>query len=157
ALGRGDVAHVDWQIGHALETFQINLDRRCAAYRKLGLAVLREHVRALRAIKQRTQGEPIDTPAVLIPAAETYPSGDTIRAAFEGWKKARNPSPGALAEYERAIRLFVELHGDLPVVQIKRSHARVFREALQEIPRQRADKLLKASLPEIVQWSSKHK
>ena len=34
---------------------------------------------------------------------------------------------GTLAEYERAIRLFTELHGDLPVSEIRRRHAREFR------------------------------
>jgi hypothetical protein len=153
ALARGDIAYVDWQIEHALETFQTNLDDQCAAYRQLGLAVLREHVRALRSIKQRSQGEPIETPIVLVPTAEAHAGGETITAAFEGWKKARNPSP----EYERAIRLFIELHGNLPVVQIKRSHARTFREALQEVPRHRTGKLLKATLPELVEWGRGHK
>jgi len=35
ALARGDITYVDWQIEHALETFQINLDRQSAAYRQL--------------------------------------------------------------------------------------------------------------------------
>ena len=157
ALARGDITHVDWQIEYALDTFQINLDRKSTAYRQLGLAILREHVRALRAIKQRSQGEPIETPTVSVPHAGMVAEGETIRAAFEGWKKARNPSVGVTAEYERATRLFVELHGDLPVVQIKRNHARMFREALQKIPRHRTGALLKASLPELVHWSSTHK
>jgi integrase len=157
ALARGDITYVDWQIEHALETFQINLDRPSAAYRQLGLVILREHVRALRAIRQRSQGEPIETPPVVLISAGRTGEGETISAAFEGWKKARGPSPTTALEYQRAIRLFVELHGDLPVAQIKRSHARTFREALQEVPRQRSGELVNASLPELVQWSSKHK
>ena len=84
ALARGDITYVDWQIEHALETFQINLDRQSAAYRQLGLAILREHVRALRAIKQRSQGEPIETPTVSVPHAGMVAEGEIIRAAFEG-------------------------------------------------------------------------
>ena len=76
--------------------------------------------------------------------------------ALEGWKKERSPSRGVLAEYERAIRLFRELHGDLPVAQIKRTHARSFREALQDLPRHRAAKLLHASLPELAEWGREH-
>ena len=41
----------------------------------------------------------------------------------------RQPSPRTLTEYQRAFDLFVELHGDLPVIQIKKRHARLFREA----------------------------
>jgi hypothetical protein len=84
------------------------------------------------------------------------PAAESLRAAFEGWQKARNPSSGTLAEYERAIRLFTELHGDMPVVNIKRSHARQFREALQDVPRHRQGDLLKASLPELAEWGRKH-
>jgi integrase len=73
-----------------------------------------------------------------------------------GWQKERSPSPGVLAEYERATRLFSELHGDLPIAQIKRSHARQFREALQDLPRHRSGPLLHMPLPELAEWGSKH-
>jgi integrase len=61
-----------------------------------------------------------------------------------------------LIDYERAIKLFTELHGDMPVAQIRRPQARQFREALQEVPRQRTGKLLKALLPELAQWGREH-
>jgi hypothetical protein len=79
-----------------------------------------------------------------------------LTAAFGGWKRQRERAAGTLSEYERAIRLFVELHGDLPVVQIRKSHARLFREALQEVPQRRTGKLLRAPLPELVQWGREH-
>jgi integrase len=52
--------------------------------------------------------------------------------------------------------MFSELHGDLPVSQITRTHARQFREALQDVPRIRSGKLLKATLPELAQWGREH-
>jgi len=61
-----------------------------------------------------------------------------------------------LAEYERATRLFSELHGELPIAQIKRSHARSFREALQDMPRHRSAALLHMPLPELAEWGRKH-
>ena len=64
----------------------------------------------------------------------TAPAGENLHAAFEGWKRQRERAPGTLIEYERAIKLFTELHGDTPIVQIKRVHARQFREALQDVP-----------------------
>jgi integrase len=42
------------------------------------------------------------------------------------------------------------------VVAIKKSHARLYREALQEVPRKRSGALLKASLPELAAWGRKH-
>jgi integrase len=141
-----------------LHVFQVNLDRKCEAYRKLGMAVLQAEVQALHIIARRNKGEPIATPSVpTIPSlTAAEPMGETLRAAFEGWKRERQPSPRTLTEYQRAIDLFVELHGDLPVVQIKRCHARLFREALQHVPRHRTGPLQEATLPQIVEWAKEH-
>jgi hypothetical protein len=51
ALARGDLAYADFQIEMVLDAFQINLDRKSAAYRELGIAILRAFVKALRAIQ----------------------------------------------------------------------------------------------------------
>jgi integrase len=156
ALARGNIAHIDIQIEDVLSAFQINLDPHCEAYRELGLALLRAHVRAIRAMQQRHAGEPIETPPVPQIGAPAVPTGETLSAALEGWKRERERPTATLAEYERAIRLFTELHGDLPIVQMKRNHARQFREALQQVPRTRTGKLLKAPLPELAAWGRKH-
>ena len=156
ALARGDIAFVVEELEALLGDFQIRLDRKSTGFRELGHAVLKAHVRALRAIERRNAGEPIDTPDAPRIAATAPSSGDTLRAAFEGWKKHREPSAGTLAEYERAIRLFIERHGDLPVASIKRRHAREFRDALQDMPRHRTGTLLKATLPELAEWGRAH-
>jgi integrase len=156
ALAQGNIGHIDIQIDDVLSAFQINLDPHSAAYRELGLALLRAHVRALRAIQQRLAGEPIETPPVPQVGAPAAPTGETLSAALEGWKRERERPTATLAEYERAVRLFTELHADLPIAQMKRSHARQFREALQEVPRTRTGKLLKAPLPELAEWGRKH-
>jgi integrase len=110
-----------------------------------------------RALRRRHAGEPIDTPRQPeVDAAVAAPNGETLRVAFEGWKKAKTRPKNTSDEYERAINQFVELQGDLPIVQIKRSHAREFREALQEVPRRRTGNLLKAPLPELAQWGRDH-
>jgi integrase len=158
AFAKGDIEHVTVQLENLLNTFQINLDERSAAYRDLGLEVLRAEVKGLLAIQQRDAGEPIETPS-LPPVGITStsgPTGETLAAAFVGWKRQTEPAPGTLTEYERAIRLFVELHGDLPVSQIRKSHVRHFREALQAVPRRRIGKLLSATLPELAEWGRAH-
>jgi hypothetical protein len=45
ALSKGDIAHIDIQLEQLLEAFQINLDKKSASYRELGLEVLRAEVR----------------------------------------------------------------------------------------------------------------
>ncbi|MBR1281593.1 hypothetical protein JQ597_06045 [Bradyrhizobium sp. AUGA SZCCT0177] len=59
-------------------------------------------------------------------------------------------------EYGRAIEMFVQLHGNLPVADIKRSHARTFREALQVVPKIRKGPLLKATLTELSEYGRAH-
>ena len=156
-LATGDVRKVSELLDYLLNgVFGINLDQGSEDYRRVGMAVLRKHVAALEAIKQRTEGQPIETPP--LPAVGTPPTstGETLTAALEGWKRQREPSPGTLAEYERAVRLFVELHGDMPVVQIRKTHAREFREALQAVPARRNGELLKAPLPDLARWGREH-
>lgn len=158
ALARGDISKVDEHLDYLLNgQFGVNLDRRSEAYRRLGLAVLRKHVAALEDLLRRSTGQPVETPrlpAIASPTPST--TGDTLSAAFAGWKRQRDRAPGTLTEYERAIKLFTELHGDIPVVQIARTHARQFREALQEVPARRSGKLLNAPLPELTQWGREH-
>jgi hypothetical protein len=157
ALARGDVSKINEHLDYLLNgLFGINLDRRSEAYRRVGLAVLRKHVAALEAIKSRTEGQPVDTPPLPAIGSTSFDTGATLIAAFEGWKRQRDRAPGTLAEYERAIKVFTELHGPLPLLQIKRSHARQFREALQDVPARRSGKLLNASLPELAQWGREH-
>jgi integrase len=156
ALARGGIDHAEFHIESILEAFYVRLDHDCEAYRRLGMEILRQDVRALRAMQQRGTGEPIPSPKLPIVGTQAVASGDTLQAAFAGWKKARNPAPGTLAEYDRAVRLFTELHGDMPVASIGRRHARTFVEALQDVPRKRTGKLLEAKLPELAEWGREH-
>ncbi|WP_024509686.1 site-specific integrase [Bradyrhizobium sp. ARR65] len=158
ALARGDITVIREQLDELLYAFQCNLDRKSPSYRKLGMAVLTAHVRGLKDIERRNAGEPIETPQLTytpsgIPAAH---EGGTLRDALDGWKKERARPEDTVHEYTRAVEMFIQLHGNLPVANIKRSHARTFREALQLVPRTRKGALLKAGLPELSQWGREH-
>jgi integrase len=153
-LALGDIASVQNEIMEALSVFDIDLDRQSNSYSKLGMEVLRAYVRALEDIGKRNAGEPVPTPAVL--AAPNLAASGTLLEAFEGWKKERDRPEGTLREYGRAIDLFIQLHGNLPILEMKRSHARTFREALQLVPRSRKGSLLRASLPELSEYGRAH-
>jgi integrase len=156
-LARGDTRRIRYEVNALLEVFQINLDRSCEGYRKLARAVLAAQVKALRAVLARHKGEPVETPPLIEPDQRSLVAATgTLKDALTGWQKERSPSPGVLAEYERATRLFSELHGELQVANIKRSHARLFREALQVMPRRRPGELLHMPLPELAEWGRKH-
>jgi integrase len=158
ALSRGDISMISEAMAELLDRFGLNLDPTSTGYRQLGMAVLTAEVRALDALAQRYCGEPVDTPRIahLEPTDERSACGDTLRAALAGWRKDREPSDGVLAEYERAVNLFIQLHGDLPVAQITRAHARKFRETLQDMPWPRPGKLSQMSLPELAEWGREH-
>jgi pimeloyl-ACP methyl ester carboxylesterase len=156
AYAKGDLAYVKADVEELLSLFAINLDRDSRAYRTLSLAVLEQEVNAFAALSKRLGGEVVETPKPVALAAEGIGIGGTLSAAFKGWEKERSPSPNTLTEYSRAIALFKELHGDMAVSDMRRNHAREFREALQLVPRHRAKSLKNLSLPQLAAWGEKH-
>jgi hypothetical protein len=157
ALALGNVSAVDDHTLEALDVFGINLDPGSLSRPQLGIAVMRAYVRALQAIEKRHAGEPIETPKFTVGAlSPTEATGGSLRDAFAGWDKERSRPEDTVSEYKRAVEMFIQMHGDLPVAAIKRPHARQFREALQEVPKRRSGELLKASLPELSAWGKKH-
>ncbi|WP_343208230.1 site-specific integrase [Bradyrhizobium sp. Ai1a-2] len=158
ALARGDITVMREELDELLYAFQCNLDRKSAAYRRLGMAVLAAHVRGLKDIERRNAGEPIETPhsAYAHPGAPVAHEGGTLRDALEGWKKERERPENVTHEYARAVEMFIQLHGNLAIASIKRSHALAFREALRLVPKIRNGDLRKAGLPELSQWGCEH-
>jgi integrase len=157
ALALGDITAVQDDVSLLLADFEINLDRKSAAYRELGMQALRAYVRALLAIDKRNAGEPIETPEFTRgPVSSSVADGGTLRNAIAGWEKERARPTGTIYEYKRAVELFIQLHGDMQVAKIKKSHAREFREALQLVPRARSGHLKDAKLPELAEWGRKH-
>ncbi len=153
ALARGDYSSLRWEMDELLKVFRINLDPKSASYRELGLAMLRAYVKSIEAVAQRDKGEVVETPEIVDPQQPSCSAGATLGIADEGWKKSAARPANTLREFKYAVDRFTELHRDLPVAQIKRPHVLQFREALQEMPLRRSGKLLRATLPELVEWS----
>jgi integrase len=156
ALARGDITAVVDDVALLLADFQIDLDKSSASYRELGTQALRAYVHALQAIEKRNAGQPIETPKFSQVTTGAPEDGGTLRDAFEGWNKERVRPANTVHEYKRAVEMFIQLHGALPVAAIKKSHARLYREDLQAVPQRRTGELLKASLPELSAWGRKH-
>jgi hypothetical protein len=127
ALALGDISVVEDHVSLLLSDFQISLDRNSASYRELATLALQAYVRALQAIGKRNAGEVVETPKLNRGAVSTPAAGGTLRNAFEGWKLERSPGTGTLYEYGRAIELFIQMHGDLALTAIKKTHLKSVR------------------------------
>jgi integrase len=156
ALALGDITAVVDDVSLLLADFEINLDRNSTSYRELAMQALRAYVRALQAIDKRNAGEPIETPKFTRGSQSDTIAAGTLRDAVKGWQKERQRPAGTVHEYERAVEMFIELHGDLSVAEIKKPHARKFREAVQQVPQRRVGTLRGAKLPEMSEWGEKH-
>jgi integrase len=156
ALARGNIEFIRYELNELLRLFRINLDPDCADYRKAAMALMRSWVRALQDISARQGGEPIESPPMPDTEKATPLSGRSLQAAYDGWVKMQERPRSTLLEFSRGISRFIELHGDLDVVQINRGHVRAFREAAQIVPKHRAGKLRKMTLPELAEWSRQH-
>jgi integrase len=156
ALARGNIEFIRHELNELLQVFRINLDPNCLDYRKLALAVIKAEVRALEDVLARNRGTPIDSPKLIEPRCNAPASGCSLRAAFEGWEKMEPRKRSTQLEFSKGIDRFIELHGDLDVVQINRTHVREFRNSAQLVPRRRAGKLRDAPLPELVDYTRKH-
>jgi len=158
ALALSNISAVQDEVADALDTFGIDLDPESAYYPTLGAAVLRAYVRALEDIGRRNEGHPVSAPPVPQGRLSTTSSasGATLQEALDDWKRERERPEDTVSEYTRAVEMFIQLHGNIPVADIKRSHARAYREELRLVPRTRKGALLKAGLPELSQWSREH-
>jgi integrase len=157
ALARGDIDFIRWELNELLQVFRINLDPNCRDYRRLALSVMKAFVRALEVILARNRGATIESPKLIDPATNSAPpSGGGLRAAYEGWLKTQSRKKSTRLEFARGIDRFIELHGDLDVMQINRRHVREFRDAAQLVPTGRSGKLLKATLPQLAEYSRAH-
>jgi hypothetical protein len=90
------------------------------------------------------------------PQGKPSVSGFSLRAAYEGWEKMEPRKRSTQLEFSKGIDRFIELHGNLDVIKINRTHVREFRDAAQLVPRHRAGKLRDAPLPELVDYTRKH-
>jgi integrase len=156
ALARGNVNFIRYELNELLQVFRINLDPACADYRKVALAVIKAFVRALEDVLARHRGAPIDSPKLIEPSSKVPVSSCSLRAAYDGWNKMEARKISSQLEFSKGIDRFIELHGDLDVVQINRGHVRQFRDEAQLVPKLRAGKLRKARLPELAEWSREH-
>ncbi|WP_407522688.1 site-specific integrase [Methylobacterium oryzisoli] len=120
------------------------------AWRQLELGFVQAQRRAFESIKARLEGESVPVPEPLVGG-----QGETITGALKRWAEgggrgAREPQPRTAAEATKAVRQFVELHGDLAITAITKAHGRAYRDALAKLPKALPNRLGKLSLPNLL-------
>ena len=144
---------VAFAVNHAVDRHGIVLHPEDPAWRELELGFLRAERQAFDWIKARLEGEKVPGPDRPVPFAA--PGQITISAAYRRWAEgggrgARKPRDGSVAEAGRAVQRFLELHGDLPITAITKTHGRAYRDALASLPKALPDRLRTMSLPELL-------
>jgi integrase len=105
--------------------------------RRFHLAAANAAKNGAQDVLQRNAGDWIETPATDAPKAIV---GPRLKVALKEWsagipsRSIPPPRVKTIMEAELAVRWFVELHGDMPIVAIKRDHIRKYREAVALVP-----------------------
>lgn len=124
------------------------------------LTALRAHVKAYGLLEARQKGDDVPTP-VLAPASRMPAAsgqGPKLSEAFKQWRDgndargARKPSQRSVQINDHAVRLFTELHGDLPLGAISFEKARLFRDAYAKMPTRLTGDLQGKTLPELLAY-----
>jgi hypothetical protein len=74
---------------------------------------------------------------------------------LRGWKREGTRASTADG-YKHALDLWEQLHGDIPVADIRKQHAREYRQAPQEVRSGRTKALAKLTLPQLVACKQDH-
>jgi len=135
ANARNDTSIIDAELRIYLRANGVRLDPQSDDYRAAGLAMLRGKVRGYALLLERQAGSIVAAPS---PPPSLH-NGPKLSDALKAWaaggntKGARTPGCSAVREASRAVRRFVEWHGDLRLGSIDKAKARDFRDALGRV------------------------
>ena len=155
ALARGiHIGEIPSEVERRLKENGLDLPEGHIDRRAIALAMTRAKLRALNDVGKREKGEPVETPE-RPPAVQ--PNGSQpappLSAMPERWIMMVRPGDKQISDSARYVRLFIGLHGDLPVDQITGAHIRAFRDRLLDCPRNAPKRLANASIVELATWA----
>lgn len=129
-LARGQTQHIEFEMEDFCASHGFNIAPDSQAHKQLSYAFLRATVEATSRVMLRHQGELVDTPEApkLGSAPKPKLTGLTLADILDKWKLERKPAPKTLLEWEMALRIFKELHGDLTLDEITKSHIVAFKD-----------------------------
>jgi hypothetical protein len=78
-------------------------------------------------------------------------AGDGLSDIYEAWKTERKPSAKTMAEFDKSIRRFIELHEDVQAIVIDKPMVREFKNALSKLPPSLSGDLRAMTLPQVLE------
>lgn len=163
-LAMARVHSVRCHLDSLLDELGMKIMHGSEAYHQLSYALLKAKVEALEAIKARHDGKVVQTPPkpavpFIPPVASDGESSPTITQVHAMWAKEHKASGGVertVDEFMTYVKRFVELHGDMPVSQITKSHVRQFKDAMLCIPRRPSKKFSGMTVPQLIEYVREH-
>ncbi|MHC1751062.1 DUF6538 domain-containing protein [Humidesulfovibrio sp.] len=143
ALIQNDASVVSGLLEDYQERLDFRLDPASPAYKELAYAVLQAVAKTTEELWQRNQGRMVETPQPPAPvrisgkAQPIAADGElTLAGLFEKWQdeKQRTLPADTITDYASHVRHFQELHGDLPLPLITKTHVREFKDAMLKCP-----------------------
>ena len=77
--------------------------------------------------------------------------GDGLLDIYEAYKAEKDPSAKTLAEFDKSIRRFIEIHGDVQAVVINKPMVREFKNALSKLPPSLSGDLRAMTMPQVLE------
>lgn len=160
ALSQGDGRIVQEDVDLLLEDQEIRLEKTSQSYKRLCYEVLKAAVKAADLIKERQQGEPVETPPEpdgLAKASEPAPEpssqgqSPTVWRLWDLYKAEHRPADKTVSDFKAYVRRFVEINGNLPADQVHPHHVRQFKDTLLKVPNRLDHQTRELPVTEIVE------
>lgn len=177
ALARGDIRIVEDDVEDLLEVNGIKLEKGSPAFRQVAFAILKAEVKANDLMRQRNQGDPIDTPpgaasataplglngspstlsAQAAPLARltslsSDPSADvTLSAVWGIYAEERRLPAKTVSDFGTYVRRFIEVNGDPLIGAVTKAHVRAYKDAMLRLPVRVPKEHRGLTVPEVLQ------
>lgn len=136
ALAVVDSSNLDDEIEDFVTAHGFALPTDPRLYRKLAYAFLKADARASGKLRQRQEGQAVDTPQAAPPVPAkgpiSAPGTGTMQDLFDYWKRQEPRSEKTLANATTALRKFTSLHGDMPASAVQKAHILALRDKMVE-------------------------
>lgn len=152
ALARGDTSIVDGEMDELLLIHGLKLAPE--ARRKVAAALLKATVRAMDLLKQREQGDVVETPPApgISPGSTDLDGEDlTVSALWKKYAAERKLPEKTVSDFGTYVRRFSEVNGELLVSKVTKAHVRRFKDAMLKMPSNPKAEQRAMTVPQLLQ------